>query len=214
MFRVILPAAGYGTRVSAPIESGKELMLDPMTGGPLIAWSVALSRQVGGVPLVVSRQDKSIFNEWLINNGIDKLEIAPHRLKEWPSTILMSSKYWRSLNLFLLPDTRFGEPIEGLKQAWEKTSTHDVVFLTVPIEGRDPTKFALFNPDTNQIAEKPTKGTAPKVICGVFFTRAAGKDVFNCLTKRGSWRKLKHSATYVDLPWFKDITRTGKIEEY
>ena len=56
--RVIIPAAGFGTRVSCAVDESKEMLPDPVNGRPLIAYSLDICFDLGINPIVITRPEK------------------------------------------------------------------------------------------------------------------------------------------------------------
>lgn len=107
---LLIPAAGYGTRVGSP--PSKELLLDEQQD-PLIDFSLRLARKRGWRVHVITRVDKTQLVQYLEAKWRPQFE---HELSvqlilsssEWPDTLLQSEPYWTQENLIVLPDTVFG----------------------------------------------------------------------------------------------------------
>ncbi len=145
---LVLPAAGYGTRVGNP--NSKEIFLGP-SGYPLIEASLYQARLRNWPVHVITRKEKTDLISYLLEyqkkyfnadqaDGF-KIEvqiIEPSR--EWPDTLLQSQKYWHSVNLLCLPDTIY-EP----EDIWYKLVEDVQQGL---LKGRSNViSAALFSPD-------------------------------------------------------------------
>lgn len=216
---VILPAAGYGTRVNADPSSGKELMRDPMTEKPLIEWSITVAAAADMEPLIISRIDKTNFNEYLDKRWPAHMLVKPEVLKEWPTTVLLSKSEWHSANIMLLPDTRFDMPVALLKELERQLLTYDVVFGTMPLlDLQECNKYAILD-GMYSIAEKPEPPVDERhmeIICLIAFRQLAGEALFTGLADKGKWFNMPKGQCVNTVPVtnFKDITRSGTIEEY
>lgn len=217
MLKVLLPAAGFGTRVNADYVNGKELLTDPNTGLPLIQWSIEMARIAKADPLVISRRTKVGLNAEMERQGIPCLKVEESALKEWPDTIILSEQHWERKNLMLLPDTRFPDAQDYIRLVERFLKHSDVVFLTIPLAEQDASKFAIYDYMTDWICEKPSEGVESRaqIICAIGFNNAVGRKLFEGLSKRGEWFSIpKATISHIQIPWFKDITRSGNVEQY
>lgn len=216
--RAIIPAAGKGTRVGSPVD-GKEMMLDPVTGKPLINWALDLALANGLKPCVIVSSNKTLLNSHIIFNypDADLLIHDPSETEEWPDTVLVSEPLWMDLNVLILPDTRFNKDIvQKLVDIDQKTT----VFAFATHKVSHPTKFGIIrNLSTNmvQIAEKPRTKYAGNTAWGLiaWTSNLHAKGLFDAFRTRGKWLSLRHeSIQQFKLEFFKDITRSGEIETY
>jgi len=125
---VLIPAAGFGTRVGSP--AAKELFLNA-SGSPLIAFGLDQARLRGWPVHVITRKEKTELiryledyrQMWSVDVEIQLIEPS----REWPDTLLKSQPFWREKNLLCLPDTVF-EPLE----VWDQlaNSTADLAAAT------------------------------------------------------------------------------------
>lgn len=101
---VILPCAGFGRRVGSP--PAKELL--PLRNGqPLIDGPLLDAKHLHWDSVVVSRIEKRELNHYLATHFADtKLHLC-QETEEWPQSVLESSKYWKTWNLLVLPDTAY-----------------------------------------------------------------------------------------------------------
>lgn len=214
--KVLLPAAGYGTRVKAKSASGKELLIDPVTNKPLIDWATRKAWNADMECLVISRSDKTDLNEY-IGTGCyhaKLLTLEPEKLNEWPDTILAAKDEWADLNIMVLPDTRFFSPEVVLRQMEQSLMMLEASFAVFTVEDSEQSKFAMF--DGKHIAEKPTEAVPGALAIGLIaFRKEVGEQLFTALSNKNNWHELKcWTGISVNLPWFKDITRGGSIESY
>jgi len=234
MFKVILPAAGYGTRVAADYINGKELMPDPQAiGAPLIRWAIVQSIAAGAIPVVITRETKTGLIEYISSHAseVSLLTLPEAQLNEWPTTCALSEPIWAERNVMVLPDTRFSEPEANLRALDGLLEFTKYAFGVIPLGANEMSKFAClcyaYDAGTNQelvlFAEKPS--TLPPlsdgskiygiyIICLVGFKREVGEDLFAKLACKGCWWRLQlEDVSHLTLNWFKDIARNGKVEE-
>ncbi len=216
MAKIILPAAGYGTRMNASLEGGKELMEDPITREYLIDWPLLVVRGSYHQGLVITRKNKTELNARLEVYNIPTLILeAPG--KEWPDTILASKQDWEeAANIVLLPDTRFPLPFKVLNKLEKALEKSPIAFATIPLGDQDYSKFAIL--DGNRMSEKPDSPPGPnaKIICLFAFRASIGIGLFSGFSERGKWFSFEgiDKIPTVELAWFKDITRNGVVEGY
>lgn len=210
--RLILPSAGFGTRVGAPYSSGKELMEDPVTKAPLIKYMLDLALWLKFPVTIISRPDKVEFNRYILSNYPSvELLIRSDLAGEWPDTILKSEAYWSDHNIVLLPDTRFSYPLATVKAISKQLFSRKLAFGIFDIKEEDSYKFAVLK--GNKACEKPDIWGSKQAI-GIFgFRKSVGKQLFSGFSSR-KWFELDAEPGIIELEWFKDITRNGKVEEY
>lgn len=201
--RILIPAAGYGRRVGAP--PAKELLLNPKTGLTFIDSALARAGEIGE-PVVISRHDKTVLNEYLK----DKSELCLiESSREWPETLLMSKSFWREYNLVLLPDTYF-EPRVILADLVEALKIHDVAYGVFSVN--DPRTWGAIEITNSRmkIHEKPHEIFSANA-WGVFsFRSQCGDDVLRAhyeSTMDHQPKFLSLSCQLLPLAKFEDLTR-------
>jgi hypothetical protein len=217
---LILPAAGFGTRVSADKRSGKELMEDPMLKAPLIEWGLQLGERLGWRVIVISRASKDGLNAYLESRNSLRVEVLKLDKpgKEWPDSILKSEDKWTDFNVMVLPDTRFSNPLESVQAVRNGLIADKVKLGCFRPEGYQhewQTKYAC-RLGGSLIEKMPFSIGYECEAIGVFgFRKSAGNALFKGFSERGKWfRPPGLSPSDINLEWFKDITRNGKVEEY
>lgn len=169
--KIIIPAAGYGRRVSDPSapNRSKELIINPQTGRPLIDKALGLAAQLRVPSVVITREEKTdlidYIHNWSKAHGqqqcgggpqapIELQIIQPSR--EWPDTILQSESRWGEGNILILPDTDYS-PTEIVRElagaigfatepALKNTSAHecDIAAATFHLPFADIKSLATF----------------------------------------------------------------------
>jgi dTDP-glucose pyrophosphorylase len=108
-FTAIIPAAGKGTRMGSPVD-GKEMMLDLVTGRPLIDFAIMAAEDAGCDKIVVAiEQDTKPVLISHIQQTFPQVYIQLTKPEgEWPSTVLQTEPQWDPHhNVLILPDTRY-----------------------------------------------------------------------------------------------------------
>lgn len=211
MVKAIIPCAGLGTRMGMKPTESKEMLVDPATGKPLIAYTLDLCKQFNIQPVIITRQEKQDLILYCRNKAeVIILDTIP---EEWPNTVLASKSFWSEKNILLLPDTRF-EPVESIGEAIRALETLDFAFGAHKVD--DVSKWGMIEYEKSNktllVSEKPTQ-TNPGLAWGFIAFKNNGKseNLFNVYSKRNQFLYLK-SFDIMYLTSFKDITRTGKIE--
>jgi len=220
---LILPCAGFGTRVGQP--EAKELLPRPVSaqlaGRPMIDLGLQLAASAGAVAHVITREEKkSLLNYLEIYEKSSSVQGAPCEIqvqlvsptREWPETLLKSKPYWRKWNLVVLPDTDFS-PLGVVKE-----------MFSVLAAGHAPCVFATFAADncktwgvvdavSGQHCEKPVEWSATTRAWGLFgFHYDVGEMLLAQMlesTFDHKWRDLPKRTAYVPLADFCDLTRGG-----
>lgn len=213
----IIPAAGFGTRAGQLPSEAKELLIDPMTGKPLICWAIEHAINAGLTPLVITRREKQalrIFLEATYNAQkmpAVKILVLDEPSREWPETILKSAEYWRERNLLLLPDIRFEPSAFMIRDLVNQLHPELTPVAFAGAKVLEPQKFGVLS--RGMVAEKPKDGWAPnaKAWCLIAFNKEFGKKLFtHFLEERGEWLTLPTFAPILDVDWFADVTRNGR----
>lgn len=205
--KIIIPAAGYGTRVGSP-ESKEMLIIE--NNQPLIDFSLQLASITNARSHVITRvEKKSLINYLTPQSNVDIQLISPSR--EWPDTILKSKAHWGDYNLLILPDTRF-EPmtivldlIEGLKH------------FDVTVGCFNPSNLSTWGAfnlthSTYQLIEKPRDINIENFKAwGILgFRKEIGEELFKLLLESTIDHQIKttsFSFKAYDLNSFIDLTR-------
>lgn len=146
---VIIPAAGWGIRVGSP--PAKELLTHPQFPQySFLEYTLTLCKRFELDPLVISRKDKSVLNEWLASHLPSNQYLIVATTSEWTDTVLQTHKLWRSKNIVLLPDTVWQpwDAINDLILALEQNSLALLLHQVI-----DPENWGMVSQD--QIIEKP-----------------------------------------------------------
>lgn len=206
--RMIIPCAGFGTRMSMNPNQSKELLL--YQGKPLIENALQLAQIFNIKPLVITRIEKQDLIQYCAENDIETQIIDVRG--EWADTILQSKPWWEEDNILVLPDTVFDpahdtiyDILEGLELGNNAViALHDV---------KDVSQWGYVTNYT--ITEKPqfiTRGIVSGNAWGVIgFKKTYGEELFSAMTKRNNALQLKNVG-FTYLEGFRDLTRTGKIE--
>lgn len=222
----IIPAAGKGTRVGTPAD-GKELMLDPMTGRPLIDFAILAAMDAGADKIIVAIEDgtKPLLRSHIMNTFPEVIVQSTKPEGEWPSTVLQTAEHWDLRdNILILPDTRFNaEELTNLVGVHSRT-TADITFGLQPGPVMEPDKFGIvglheYSSEPEFTVEKPSYGYVawPNIAAWglLAFDKEHGEQLFQTYIYRDKELSLKDmNVNRVTLSWFKDITRNGYVETY
>lgn len=206
--RVILPCAGFGTRMSMKPDESKEMLHH--NGFPIIDYALDLCKEVGAQPVVITRVEKQDLKDYLNEKNFNGdtvffTEYSP--IGEWPQTILDNRKHWGMYNILLLPDTRFSPDINTLIDM-NSLLQHGSQLVFARHKVQDPGNWGVIK--NGMICEKPKGGIegAEYTAWGLIgFTKYAGVELFTAMTRPGEWHQLPKDTTFVELKSFKDVTR-------
>lgn len=223
-FTAIIPAAGKGTRVGSPVD-GKELMMDPMTGRPLIDFAILAAEDAGCDKIVVAIQKgtKPLLQAHLANTFPAVVVHLTEPANEWPDTVLQTKDHWDDFNnIVILPDTRYNT--NELKHLCEKHAegVDTLTFACLPGKIMEPEKFGIIALHEFSLAplftvEKPTSISEANITAWglIAFNKHSGYKLFTAYSTRGQIHPLSASVTQLlYLSWFKDVTRNGYVETY
>lgn len=219
---IIIPAAGFGTRMGMKPNQSKELLPDPVNNEPIIEWHL---EKLGKRDVhIITRAEKQDLIDYIFEKGLSTSIQIIEPKGEWASTVLESQKVWNEDNILVLPDTRWtlneGTLPEDIYPMIEKElETHDLVFAVHKVDdcrlwGKiqlDPfTKKPLATVEKEDIAFK-LEGLAWGLIG---FKSKVGAELFQAYTEKGKWFRFPKNwkVKIIELESFKDITRTGKIK--
>lgn len=199
---IIIPAAGYGTRMLMSPGQAKEMLPDS-TGKPIINYSLHIAEDLHINPLVITRKDKDQLINHLQGLMTRILIIEPEG--EWPNTILKSKHLWKKRNILILPDTRFipisviQPMIDSLQKHAVSAAIHDVgdVSLWGAVK---KTKTGL------KMCEKPHKKSKGQAWGLLGWRLEEGEALFQHFSTRNVWKIFENSVSF-KLDEFKDITR-------
>lgn len=216
----IIPAAGLGTRMNTPVD-GKEMLPDPITGEPLILWSIKQAFSLGYKPVVIVSPEKHKLINMLYMDPEIEIVTKPNAGKlDWPHTVLYSRNYWHPRrNILILPDTRMDE--FGLQQVAQSDAL--ITFGIHQVEHEEASKYGIVQPGSLGLfyaVEKPSPAfvpNGPALAWGTIGWRnnQQAEELFNKFKQQGDWHRMHNAfVQVVPLKWFKDITRSGEVERY
>lgn len=185
-------------------NESKEMLMDS-NGVRLIDYHIDLIKSFNMEPVVISRPEKRDLISHI--SGRTKTILIDPR-GEWPETILASENFWGSRNIMVLPDTRFS-PTTILTDI-EKSLSLGCSGVIGVHEVTDPDKWCVI--DDYHLIEKPVSSKAKYAMGVIGFSKVYGQRLFTAISKRNTKFEL-HDAGFLFLDEFKDLTRTGKIED-
>jgi hypothetical protein len=204
---VLLPAAGFGTRVGSP--EAKELMLGPQ-GRPLIDSALEQAAVRSWPVHVITRKEKRSLIQYLQSKNDIEISIQviePSR--EWPDTLFKSKPFWRERNLLCLPDTQYA-PLS----IWDRLASSQAPLAAAVFSPPAFDKWGVLRKaDSNrlEICEKPQDQREQMRAWGLLsFTKAIGEALFSAQlesTFDHQWKSLTIESEFFELDAFEDLTR-------
>lgn len=206
MTRLIIPAAGLGSRMNMPNNQSKELLINPYTNEPLIEYSLDLADHFGISPLVITRIEKQDLIQYCAVRGIETMIIGVKG--EWANTVLQSKAWWDDDNILVLPDTIFNDEYETIKNIKNGLNLgNNAVFALHRV--RDVSNWGYIN--NYEITEKPIGNISVGFAWGLIgFKKTYGEKLFSALQTKNNPLQLENCG-FTYLQSFNDLTRTGKI---
>jgi hypothetical protein len=209
---VIIPAAGYGTRMGSP--EAKELLINPYTGKPFIEFSFSQARMLDAPIVLIIREEKKALKNWAIDYcrqnflSLEILEISP--TSEWPETVLRSESLWGDKNILLLPDTDW-KPAPLLKDISEKIRIPSMEVVYGVFKTRK-LNWGFVNTNNGlSLCEKPIHFLQDYEAWGIIaFTKDAGNALFKAHLESTFDHRIKTlnlKAQKIDILEFNDRTR-------
>lgn len=206
---VLLPAAGFGTRVGSP--NAKEIMQGP-DGRPLIekALKQALARH-WPVHLITRKEKTSLIqylNEFKISTGLELHIQLIEPSREWPESILKSKSFWRSRNLLCLPDTDFSP-----NDIWDRLVASESPISAAVFQPKDFSTWGVLRKTQKgtEICEKPRELKTEMQAWGLLsFTPDAGETLLQAQlesTFHHQWIEIPYQSEFLNLDSFEDLTR-------
>jgi dTDP-glucose pyrophosphorylase len=203
--KAIIPCSGFGSRMNMKPNQSKELLLDSK-GKYIIEYSMDLCEDYGIEPLFITRPEKEDLIHYLKANDLNVLVQPPG--KEWAETVHNSKDHWDSKNILILPDTRF-TPTNAIQQVIDALNFgSEVVFGLHRVS--DVSQWG--NVTISQYCEKPKETTEGYAWGIIGFTDYAGDSLFRKM-QTNDYNYHSFNTNYVFLNTFKDLTRTGVIDD-
>ncbi len=150
--RILIPAAGYGTRVGMQPNQAKELLPGP-DGKPMIDWIITKAISYGIPVHVHTRLAKRDLVDHLIDKySREQVTVYLGEPTSMEASILPMVDSKTHKNLVMLPDTRF-ENIDDVLKIFKHTQGWDAMYGTHQVT--DPENWGMINKD-GRITDKPT----------------------------------------------------------
>lgn len=121
---LLIPAAGFGTRVGSP--PSKELYLRPDSNETLISGAIRWGEERHWPIVIITRRDKTVLNEYLFKNHPKVEVVIIDKSEDWQSSVLQSYESWGEHNILILPDVEF-EPLSILDDIAKELNIYDIV---------------------------------------------------------------------------------------
>lgn len=207
MTKCIIPCAGFGTRMNMKPNESKELLLDS-SGKPIIEYSLNKCKEQNWNPLIIIRAEKTDLIQYCNDRSIETLIIKPEG--EWSNTVYNSKDHWENHNFLILPDTRWEAPGSILSNMEQDLKLGASISLGLHLVD-NPEKWCIINDE--KLVEKPKNLPSKKYWAFglIGFTKYIGYSLFRNL-EQYKFHCLR-DVSFQYMTSFKDLTRTGKIEE-
>jgi len=202
---VIIPAAGFGTRVGSP--PAKELLPHPKYKMSFLEKALERVLSSGAKPLVISRVDKTHLNRWLFESKIPHILVTP--TFEWVETVMLSSPYWVEKNLLLLPDADFSPEtiIHNLLHDLDHFDLSFGVFDVLDIQKWG----AVIESDGKFFITEKYKSSQPGTAWGLIaFQKGTANqfwEIYQQSQLTHQWLELAFKLNLRRLDYFEDLTR-------
>lgn len=205
--KIIIPAAGYGTRVNSPLS--KE-MLNIDGTGPLINYALKIADENKADSIVITRSEKTNLVEHLTSFSSVKTLLCNQTL-EWPETVLYSKDEWGDKNVLLLPDTRFS-PVNIIPTLISDLDRYSLSIGAFDVSSNQNTWGGFdFTSPSYTLIEKPNTDFFNFKAWGIIaFKKEIGEELFTKIldsTFDHAWKKTNFNYISHDLNFFKDLTR-------
>lgn len=200
--RLIIPCAGFGTRVNMSPDQSKELL--EYNGKPLIEFSLNIAKQYNLNPLIVTRKEKKDLIQYCQNNNLDYM-VLNNPTREWAHTVLKTVDEWDLYNYLILPDTQWynTDIITNMHRDMQLGANASFGVFSVP----DPHNWGIIN--NYRIQDKPSRGLfdAGAAAWGLIgFRKGYGEELFSSLDLRRDATHLKN-VSFQTVVGFHDLTR-------
>lgn len=200
--KLILPCAGFGTRVGMESHESKEMLFDVHSKERLIDKFLKLFKYDD--ILVISRKEKEDLNNYVTESGCQLFLVSDS--KEWVHSIYQSNKCWDDYNIVMFPDAEFfneEQVIDTMKFHLLKGKT-DLTLGVFPVD--NVANWCVYEPKSQDIHEKNPKADKDGLAIGVFgFTHRMGLSLFQEMTMFN--RSYKRQAQLIPVVGFHDLTR-------
>lgn len=200
---VIIPCAGFGTRVGSP--PAKELLKHPNYGMTFLEKALLRVSEAGATPLVISRFDKTILNDWLKEHEIPHLLVLP--TSEWVETVLVSRPFWQKKNLLLLPDADFS-PDSLILEMLEALDKFELSFATFSVD--DLSLWGGIKNDSELFVSEKLGDKVSGEAWGIIGWRNDSQEFWAIYEKARiskSWEKVPAIPKIFKLDFYEDLTR-------
>lgn len=209
---MIIPCAGFGTRVGSPLS--KELLLNPETQSPLIEYSLKIAEENQWNTVLITRPEKKNLMDYVAAREAKKNYqsqwVLVQKTTEWPDSVLRSSAFWSEKNILVLPDTTWN-PSGFERQLMTCLETSDVAYGV--FETKDQKTWGTICCEQNELklCEKPAKNLAHFQAWGLIaFRKNIGKVLFTAILESTLDQKVKSlhvKSEALPMNSFTDLTR-------
>lgn len=208
--KVIIPCAGFGTRVGSPLA--KELLPSKVDGQPLIHFIIKEAVKRSWDIHIITRAEKIPLIDYVQQFPKTFVQIV-EPTKEWPHSILESETYWDEHNLLILPDTFFS-PLGILDDIESLICCYEAVYGIIEKNSYNTWGVVDTEAKNLKIIEKPSAKMINKMHRAwgmIAFQRHVGTEIFRAhleSTFDHQEKSLPIKSKYLPLEVFEDLTRS------
>ena len=209
---VIVPCAGYGTRVGSP--PAKELLINPNTQAPLIDHCLQVADQHQWNKVLITRSEKKnlmdYVTKWETESPLKSQWVLVPKTTEWPESILKSADFWSEKNILILPDTTW-TPVGIEKKVVQLLDHCDIAYGVFETLHKKTWGTVALSENSLKLCEKPENVSTDFQAWGLIaFKKNIGKILFETLlesTMDHQVKTLQIRAQKISMDSFVDLTR-------
>ncbi len=209
--KVIIPCAGFGTRVGSPLV--KELIPSKISGKPLIDFILEEAIIRKWEIHIITRAEKTPLIDHVKNLPNTTVQIV-EPTKEWPHSIIESKIFWEEKNLLVLPDTYFS-PKNILDDIESYLCCFEAVYAVIEKETYETWGAVNISAKNIRLIEKPHSNVNRNHYRAwglIGFQKDVGETIFRAhleSTFDHQEKNLRIKGKFVSLDIFDDLTRSG-----
>ncbi len=210
---MIIPCAGFGTRVGSP--PAKELLINPLTQAPLLEHCLKVADRYQWRTVLITRPEKKTLVAYVTDrksqNPQSSQWVMVEKTAEWPESILKSADLWSEKNILVLPDTVWSPA--GVEELLVNSLDHcDCSFGVFDVQNKKTWGTVAVGKDSLRLCEKPAQALPEFKAWGLIaFKKNIGASLFSALLESTLDHEIKLlplKAQTVRLESFTDLTRT------
>lgn len=205
--KIIVPCAGYGTRMGMKPHQAKEMLIHKDENGPIIDYIIDIGKTLNLDILCITRKEKKELNEYLTTKNVEIMYHEPQG--EWMDTVYDSMSKWSTLNILMLPDTRWSPKYKAVDEILWRMTNFNVPAVFAAHKVDDPQNWGVLS--KYFLIEKPKETNSNLAFGLIGFKNYDGRQIFDNLRKF-KFVNYPLDSQFILLDKFEDITRPkGKL---